>query len=76
MGKVIPTSAGFSGNPRNILLKLEHLINNGQWQKYNKALDNLAKKHADNPEILKMVKELKIKDTKDYRARHGSRREA
>lgn len=67
----MPTSSGFSGNARNILLSLEHLIHNGQWQTYNKKLDSLAKKHMDNPEIIQLITELKIKDTKDYRARYG-----
>jgi hypothetical protein len=70
MAKVTPTSSGFSGNPRNILMRLEHLINNGQWQEYNKKLDNLAKKYSDNPEVIKMVKELRIKNTKDFRLKH------
>ena len=73
MSKILPTKSGFEGNARNILFKLEHLINNGQWQEYNRKLDNLAKKYSDNPEVQEMVKKLKIKNTKEYRNRHGKR---
>ena len=70
MAKVNSTPANINGNARNILQNLEHLINNGQWQQYNKKLDNLAKKHADKPEVIKMIEGLKIKNKKDFQAKH------
>ena len=70
MAKVIPTSSGFSGNPRNILLRLEHLINHGQWQEYNKKLDSLVKEYKDDPGAMKLLKSLKVKNREDFRLKH------
>lgn len=72
MPKVVPTSSGFAGNARNILYKLEHLFNNGQWQEYNRKLDSLAKQYPDNQEVQEMIKKLKINNPKEYRARRDN----
>jgi hypothetical protein len=70
MSKIRPTATEFSGNARNILWKLEHLINNGQWQEYNKKLDSLAKKHGDDPNLVQMVENLKVKNKRDFQEKH------
>jgi hypothetical protein len=73
MSKVLPTTAGFSGNARNILLQLEHLMNNGDWKAYNRKLDSLAKKYGDDPYVAELIKQLKVKNSKDFKERrdHG-----
>ena len=68
--KVVAPGLEFNREAINILRDLERMINTGQWQKYNKKLDKLIVKYGDNPEILKIIKDLKVKNTKDFRLKH------
>jgi len=72
LSKILPTPAGFSGNAKNILIQLEHLMNSGDWKGYNRKLNSLAKKYGDNPEVAELINQLKIRNRKHFRKRRDN----